>query len=62
MPGIAELVRALAARDDVVLGLLTGNIRDGARVKLAPTGCGRCFPSAPSAPTTWTAAAARGGV
>ncbi|MBI1846118.1 MAG: HAD family hydrolase [Candidatus Rokubacteria bacterium] len=38
MPGIAEVVRALAARDDAVVGLLTGNIEPGARVKLRPTG------------------------
>jgi phosphoglycolate phosphatase-like HAD superfamily hydrolase len=37
MPGVAELVRALAARADAVVGLLTGNIQRGARVKLAPT-------------------------
>ena len=38
LPGAAELVRSLAARDDVLLGLLTGNVEGGARVKLAPTG------------------------
>ena len=38
MPGIAEVVRALAARDDALVGLLTGNIQAGARLKLAPTG------------------------
>jgi len=38
MPGIAEVVRALAARDDALVGLLTGNIEAGARMKLAPTG------------------------
>ena len=38
LPGIPALVRELATRDDVVLGLLTGNIEAGARVKLAPTG------------------------
>lgn len=38
LPGVSELVGDLAARDDVVLGLLTGNIEAGARVKLAPTG------------------------
>jgi phosphoglycolate phosphatase len=37
MPGVGDLVRALAARDDVVVGLLTGNIEPGARVKLRPT-------------------------
>jgi len=38
MPGIAEMVKALAVRDDAVVGLLTGNIEAGARVKLRPTG------------------------
>jgi len=38
MPGIAEVVRALAVREDAVVGLLTGNIEAGARVKLRPTG------------------------
>ena len=37
-PGVPALVRALAQRDDAVVGLLTGNIEPGARVKLAPTG------------------------
>jgi phosphoglycolate phosphatase-like HAD superfamily hydrolase len=34
MPGVRELLDALAARDDVFLGLLTGNFAAGARVKL----------------------------
>ncbi|HEY3186139.1 MAG TPA: HAD family hydrolase [Solirubrobacteraceae bacterium] len=38
MPGIPALLRELAGREDVVLGLLTGNIEAGARVKLGPTG------------------------
>ena len=38
LPGIAEVVRALARREDAVVGLLTGNIEGGARVKLQPTG------------------------
>ncbi len=38
MPGVADLVRRLAAVDGVVLGLLTGNIEEGARIKLRPTG------------------------
>jgi phosphoglycolate phosphatase-like HAD superfamily hydrolase len=38
MPGIAEVVKRLAVRDDAVVGLLTGNIEAGARVKLRPTG------------------------
>src|SRR5262245_5077578 len=38
MPGVAEVVRRLAAEEGVVLGLLTGNIEAGARIKLGPTG------------------------
>jgi phosphoglycolate phosphatase-like HAD superfamily hydrolase len=38
LPGIRELVQALAERDDVVLGLLTGNFREGAKVKLGHFG------------------------
>lgn len=38
MPGVAELVRRLGARADAVLGLLTGNIEAGAKIKLEPTG------------------------
>ncbi len=38
MPGVADLVRALARRDDALVGLLTGNVESGARVKLSSTG------------------------
>ena len=38
MPGIHELLDALTERDDVVLGLLTGNLIDGARAKLGAAG------------------------
>jgi phosphoglycolate phosphatase-like HAD superfamily hydrolase len=38
LPGIHEVVRALAERNDAVVGLLTGNVEEGARVKLASTG------------------------
>ena len=38
LPGVADLVRRLDIADGVVLGLLTGNIEEGARIKLAPTG------------------------
>lgn len=37
-PGVRELVETLAARDDVIVGLLTGNIEPGARIKIRPTG------------------------
>jgi phosphoglycolate phosphatase-like HAD superfamily hydrolase len=38
MPGVAALVRRLDQEGDILLGLLTGNIEQGARIKLAPTG------------------------
>jgi phosphoglycolate phosphatase-like HAD superfamily hydrolase len=38
LPGVADVVRALSARAEAVVGLLTGNIEHGARVKLRPTG------------------------
>ncbi len=38
MPGIAELLQLLATRARVAVGLLTGNIRDGARLKLSHYG------------------------
>jgi len=34
MPGIRELLPALQSRDDVALGLLTGNFEEAARIKL----------------------------
>jgi phosphoglycolate phosphatase-like HAD superfamily hydrolase len=34
LPGIASLLAHLHGRGDVALGLLTGNVRDGARLKL----------------------------
>ncbi len=34
MPGVRELLDELDARDDVFLGLLTGNFAEGARIKL----------------------------
>ncbi|MBA3672569.1 MAG: haloacid dehalogenase-like hydrolase, partial [Gemmatimonadaceae bacterium] len=37
-PGIHALLNALAERDDVLLGLLTGNVEAGARAKLAAVG------------------------
>ncbi|MBA3645158.1 MAG: HAD hydrolase-like protein [Gemmatimonadaceae bacterium] len=38
LPGVPELLDALEQRDDVILGLLTGNIVEGARRKLAAAG------------------------
>jgi phosphoglycolate phosphatase-like HAD superfamily hydrolase len=43
LPGVVCLVEALAADPDVVLGLLTGNVAEGAALKLAPTGLGERF-------------------
>jgi phosphoglycolate phosphatase-like HAD superfamily hydrolase len=37
-PGVPELLDALAGRDDVVTGLLTGNIVPGAQLKLGAAG------------------------
>jgi len=37
-PGAKVLVERLSAADDCVVGLLTGNIEAGARIKLRPTG------------------------
>jgi len=34
LPGVARLLDTLASRDDVVLGLVTGNFEAGARIKL----------------------------
>ena len=38
LPGVSALLRALAARTDVVLGLLTGNLAEGAHAKLEAVG------------------------
>ncbi len=38
LPGVAAVVERLAGSSDVVLGLVTGNIEEGARIKLHPTG------------------------
>ena len=37
-PGVGALLDALEARDDVLLGLLTGNVREGAMAKLSAVG------------------------
>ena len=36
--GVRDLLDLLEARDDIVLGLLTGNLRDGAAIKLRAAG------------------------
>jgi phosphoglycolate phosphatase len=38
LDGIPEILDALETRDDVVLGLLTGNVEPGARIKLQAAG------------------------
>jgi phosphoglycolate phosphatase len=38
LPGVATLIRRLGETDEVLLGLVTGNIEEGARIKLWPTG------------------------
>jgi phosphoglycolate phosphatase len=44
MPGVRELLDALAARDDVSLALLTGNYEAGARLKLEYFDLWKYFP------------------
>lgn len=43
LPGIAALLEHLAGRDDLAIGLLTGNVRAGARVKLGYFGLHHYF-------------------
>jgi phosphoglycolate phosphatase len=43
LPGIASLLERLAGQDDVALGLLTGNVRAGAALKLGHYGLDRHF-------------------
>jgi phosphoglycolate phosphatase len=43
LPGVRELVTALAADRRVLVGLLTGNIEAGAQMKLRPTGLASLF-------------------
>jgi phosphoglycolate phosphatase len=44
LPGVRELLTALSARGDVAIGLLTGNVREGARRKLGYYGLWEHFP------------------
>jgi phosphoglycolate phosphatase len=44
LPGVSQLVRQLHETDNALLGLLTGNIEQGARIKLEPTGLWPYFP------------------
>ena len=43
LPGVASLIQALDAEPDVALGLVTGNIIRGARVKLGSVGLAEYF-------------------
>jgi phosphoglycolate phosphatase-like HAD superfamily hydrolase len=43
LPGVRELVTALAADRRALVGLLTGNVVEGARLKLQPTGLSSLF-------------------
>lgn len=42
-PGVLDLLESLAGRDDVAVGLLTGNIEDGARAKMRRVGLDHHF-------------------
>jgi phosphoglycolate phosphatase-like HAD superfamily hydrolase len=44
LPGVVRLLELLAREDHVALGLLTGNIERGARIKLEPHDLNRFFP------------------
>ena len=44
LPGVEPLVEVLRARDEIALGLLTGNVADGARLKLSASGLFQHFP------------------
>ena len=44
MPGVRELLEVLSGRDDVVAGLLTGNVAKAARIKLEHFDLWRYFP------------------
>lgn len=43
VPGASKLVRALSRRRDVLVGLGTGNVEEGARIKLGPSGLLKYF-------------------
>ncbi|HUC42844.1 MAG TPA: HAD family hydrolase [Candidatus Sulfotelmatobacter sp.] len=44
LPGVVPLLEILSRRDDVTLGLITGNIEEGARAKLSVFDLNRFFP------------------
>lgn len=43
LPGVSELLSALARRPDFAVGLVTGNLERGARIKLEEAGLGEHF-------------------
>lgn len=43
MPGVVEILRSLQEREDVLIALLTGNMRAGAQAKLAAYSLGEYF-------------------
>lgn len=43
-PGVVDLLEALRADEECLLGLLTGNMETGAKLKLRPVGLDRFFP------------------
>ena len=46
LPGVVELLERLMRRDDLTLGLLTGNWQGGAHIKLSRFDLNRFFPGA----------------
>lgn len=42
-PGIIDILTALSARDDIILGLLTGNFTESAKIKLSSRDLNRFF-------------------
>ncbi len=44
LPGVVELLERLRGREDLTLGLLTGNWQGGAAIKLSPFDLARFFP------------------
>ena len=44
LPGVGELLESLAARDDIALGLLTGNWEQGGRIKIGRYDLNPYFP------------------
>ena len=44
LPGVPELLAVLEAMPGIALGLVTGNIREGAQLKLGSAGLADCFP------------------